>query len=89
MTDAEAAGRALVLEIADQLENLNHLLQSVHDSFPASPLEPVMLVGEADLDVATALRSMIECVLTDQLEPALRELRKWAAYKPPDKLEEK
>lgn len=42
-----------------------------------------MLLDEEDLDVATALRSMIECVLTDRLEPALVEMRKWAAYKPP------
>jgi hypothetical protein len=83
MTDAEAAGQKLVWEIADQFENLNNLLRAVHDSFPASPLEAVILAGEADPDVATALRSTIECVLADQLEPALRELRTWAAYKPP------
>jgi hypothetical protein len=82
MTDAEAAGQMLVSEIADELESLNNLLQAAHDSFPASPLEAIMWVGEADMDVATALRTMIECVLADRLEPALRELRKWAAYRP-------
>ncbi|MFY9824032.1 MAG: hypothetical protein WAM82_21820 [Thermoanaerobaculia bacterium] len=41
-----------------------------------------MLLGEADMDVATALRSITECVLADRLEPAAVELKKWAAYKP-------
>ncbi|HSS78616.1 MAG TPA: hypothetical protein VLV54_17965 [Thermoanaerobaculia bacterium] len=41
-----------------------------------------MLLGEEELDVSTALRSVIECVHADRLEPALQELRKWALYKP-------
>jgi hypothetical protein len=88
MTDAEAAGEKLVFEIADQFETLDNLLQSVHDNLPASPWEAVMLAGEMDMDVTTALRSMIECVRADQLKPALREPRKWAAYKPPGEVRE-
>lgn len=83
MNNAEAAAQALVLEIADQFEILANLLLSVHANLPASPWEALILAGEMDMDVTTALRSMIECVHADQLKPALRELRKWAAYKPP------
>jgi len=89
MTEAEAAAmQARVLEVAAGLEALIRKLQDVHDGIPVSPLEAVMLLGEEDMDVATALRSMIECVLADRLEPALRELRQGAAYKKPDKVRE-
>jgi hypothetical protein len=40
-----------------------------------------MLVGEAEMDVATEMRSVIECVLNDSLGPAIRDLRSAAAYK--------
>ena len=82
MTKAEAAGQARVLEIAAEIEALSSQLQSLHDSFPVSPSEAAMLLGEEELDVFTALRSVIECVLADRLEPAPRELKKWAAYTP-------
>jgi hypothetical protein len=85
LTEAEAAGQARVLEIAAELEALSNQLQALHDSFPVSPLEAAMLLGEEELDVFTALRSVIECVLADRLEPAPRELKKWATYRPPRK----
>ncbi|MBW8874943.1 MAG: hypothetical protein JF614_08260 [Acidobacteria bacterium] len=89
MTEAEAAAmQARVLEIAAGFEALIRRLQDVHDAVPISPLEPVMLLGEEDMDIATTLRSMIECVLADRLEPALRELRQGSAYKKPDKVRE-
>jgi len=82
LTEAEAAGQERVLEIAGEIESLSQQLLALHDSFPVSPLEAAMLLGEEDLDVFTSLRSVIECVRADRLEPALQELRKWAAYKP-------
>jgi hypothetical protein len=82
LTEAEAAGQARVLEIAAEIEDLSRQLRTLHDSFPVSPLEAAMLLGEEDVDVFTALRSVIECVLSDRLEPAPQELRKWAVYKP-------
>jgi hypothetical protein len=86
MTEAEDdAAQARALEFAAECEALIRKLQEFHDSIPVSPGEAVMLLGEEDMDVATALRSMIECVLADGLKPALGELRKWAAYKPPGK----
>jgi hypothetical protein len=87
MTEAEAAAAQVqVLEIAAELEALIARLRAFYDGIPISPSEAVMLLGEEDMDVATALRSTTECVLADRLEPALVELRKWAAYKPPGKV---
>jgi len=85
LTEDEAAGQARVLEIAAEIEALTKQLQALHDSFPVSPLEAAMLLGEEELDVFTALRSVIECVQADRLEPAQRELKKWAVYKPPSR----
>jgi hypothetical protein len=82
VTEDEAAGQARLLEIAAQIESISAQLLSVHDSFQVSPREAAMLLGEEELDVSTALRSVIECVLADRLEPALQELRKWALFKP-------
>jgi hypothetical protein len=41
-----------------------------------------MLLGEAELDVAAEVRSAIECVISDRLEPAIRTLREAASYRP-------
>ncbi|HSS52222.1 MAG TPA: hypothetical protein VLX28_25045 [Thermoanaerobaculia bacterium] len=84
MTEAEAAAmQARALELAVEVEVLAAKLRDFHDSIPVSPQEAVMLLGEEDMDVATALRSTTECVLVDRLEPAAVELKKWAAYRPP------
>ena len=86
MTDTEvAAFQDRASEIAGELEALAAKLRDFHDGIPVSPSEAVMLLGEEDMDVATALRSTTECVLVDRLEPAIVELKKWAAYKPPTK----
>jgi len=81
----DAAMQARASELAAETEALAAKLRDFHDSIPVSPQEAVMLLGEEDMDVATALRSTTECVLADRLKPAAVELRKWAAYKPPSK----
>jgi len=84
MTEEEAVGfQQRASEIAAELEALAGKLQDLHDGIPVSPREDVMLLGEEDLDVATALRSTSDCVLADHPKPAITELRKWAAYEPP------
>jgi hypothetical protein len=74
-TDSEAAAQAQLQEIAAELEAAQARLRAVHASLPVSPLEPVMLVGEEELDAATEMRSVIECVLNDSLGPAIRDLQ--------------
>lgn len=87
MTEAEdAALQARAMELAVEVETLAAKIRDFHDSIPISPQEAVMLLGEEDVDVATALRSTTECVLVDRLEPAAVELKKWAAYRPPNKV---
>jgi hypothetical protein len=84
MTETEAAAlQARALELTAEVEALAARLRDFHDSIPVSSLEAVMLLNEEDMDFGTALRSTIECVLADRLEPAAVELKKWAAYRPP------
>jgi hypothetical protein len=71
MTEAEdAAFQARALELAAEVEALAAKVRDFHDSIPVSPQEALMLLGEEDMDVATALRAEIECLLVDRLEPA-------------------
>jgi len=81
-TAAEAAAQAELKAIAAGLESLRSRLMEVHATLPVPVLEPAMLVGEVEMDVSTELRSVIECVLNDGIEPAIRDLRTAAAYIP-------
>src|SRR5436189_279542 len=68
MTEDEAAAtEARALEFAAEFEALAARLRDFHDSIPVSPQEAVMLLGEEDMDFATALRSTIQCLLVDLL----------------------
>jgi len=78
----EAMAQAQVHEAAAEIDVLIRRLRDVVDGLPVSSLQAVMFLGEEDMDVATMLRSTIDCVLVDRLEPAVVELRKAAAYQP-------
>jgi len=82
----DAAIQARAQELAAEVEALAAKLRDFHDNIPVSPQEAVMLLDEEDMDFATALRSTIECLLADRLEPVAVELKKWAAYRPPAKV---
>jgi hypothetical protein len=82
LTDVEAAARVRLQEAATQLEALQRQLKEIHDSLPVSSREDLMLLGEEDMDVATETRSVIECVLNDCIQPAIRDLKAVAAYRP-------
>jgi len=71
--------------MADRWEQDMNRLRKIHAGLPVSPREEAMLLGEADPDVATELRSAIECVIPDCLEPAIRTLREAADYRPSEK----
>jgi len=68
----EAAAKEQLREIAVELEAIRLRLLSVHRSLPAPPES-----GEEQDDTVT-LRPVIECVLSDSLEPAIRDLGKAA-----------
>jgi len=82
MTEAEAAVQAELREIIELLATICTRLESLHERLPVPPQETAMLVGEEEMDVATEVRSVIECVLHDSLQPTLRDLREAAAYRP-------
>jgi hypothetical protein len=82
MPDIEQTAQAEVQEMAAELEIMRGRLRRVHGNLPVSPREEVMLLGEAEPDVATELRSVIECVLSDRVEPAIQALTEAAAYRP-------
>jgi hypothetical protein len=81
MTEAEAAAQAALREIVKALSTVCLTLEGIHDSLPVSPQETAMLLGEEDMDVATEVRSVIECVLHDSLRPLIRNLQSAASYR--------
>ena len=85
MTAAEAAAQAEVREIVQELDALRARLMELHDRLPVPPEETAMLLGEKEMDVATEIRSTIECVLHDDIEPAIRDLAAAASYRPKEK----
>lgn len=84
MPKIEDLAQAQLRDIAERWEQDADRLRKIQGSLPVSPREEVMLLGEAEPDVATEVRSAIECVIADQLEPAIRTLRAAADYQGPD-----
>ncbi|HEV8583181.1 MAG TPA: hypothetical protein VGX68_29285 [Thermoanaerobaculia bacterium] len=82
MTEAEAAAQSEMRAMVVELEALRSRLADLHDRLPVSPEETAMLLGEQEMDVATEARSVIECLLTDHIEPVIRDLAAAAAYRP-------
>lgn len=66
----------LVANLARRLEEIRTLLVEIRDGLPRSPEEDRMLEGEIPSDLATELYGTIECVLEDDLQPAIEELLK-------------
>jgi hypothetical protein len=81
MPRIEDVAQAELRQMADRWEQDVVRLRKIHASLPVSAREEAMLLGEADADVATELRSAIECVIPDRLEPAIRTLREAADYR--------
>jgi hypothetical protein len=77
MAQAEAAAQAELREIVTELELIRSRLLEVVETLPKPPGE---VENEDEMDVATEVRSVIECVLTDNIRPAIRDLRTAASY---------
>ncbi len=84
-TEAEAAARAELLKIAEEVEAIGRRLKAIHVGLPIPPNEDLMLLGENEMDISTEMRSVIECVLADNIGPAARDLRTAAVYEPSPK----
>lgn len=77
---SEADAQRQVRAIAAELEAIRFRLLGVCASLEVPPMEPVMLVGEMDMDISTEVRSVIECVVNDFIDSAVRDLRAAADY---------
>jgi len=82
VTEAEAAAQTELRQIVEELDAIRSRLAEIHDRLPVPPEETAMLMGEQEMDVATEVRSVIECVLSDSLRPAIRDLAAAASYRP-------
>lgn len=88
LTEAEAAAQAELHQIVEELDSIRRRLVDLHAKLPVSPEETAMLVGEVEMDFATEVRSVIECVLNDNIQPAIRDLAATASCRPKDRLPE-
>ena len=71
---AEAAAQGELRRIVADLQAIETRLRTVRGSLPPPP-ERVAVEGNDEMDLATEIRSVIDCVLTDSLGPAIRDLR--------------
>jgi hypothetical protein len=82
VSEVEDAAQAELRTMVVELEAFRSRLAAVHDRLPVPPEETAMLLGEKEMDVATEVRSVIECVLNDSIGPAIRDLAAAASYRP-------
>jgi hypothetical protein len=80
-TKEEAAAQEEVAMVARQLSGIRYGLKKIAATMPAP--EPGN-AGDLDdePDIATELRSTIECVVTDRLTPAISDLETASLYRP-------
>lgn len=74
MAEAQAALAAMTLDLLREEDRCREILASVS----RSPNEVAMFVGEIAWDLPTDLLTTIECVLEDQLRPAVESLERAA-----------
>jgi hypothetical protein len=85
VTEAEAAAQTGLRQIVEELDAARARLEEIHARLPVPAEEAAMLAGEAEMDFATEVRSVIECILNDSLGPAIRDLAAVASYRPKEK----
>jgi hypothetical protein len=79
---AEDTAREQLLEISRELEAIRFRLLGVQASLPSSPAERDLLREDDEMDTPTEIRSAIDCLLMDRIDPALRELQATASAGP-------
>ena len=86
MTEAEAAAQSALQTIVVALEELRRRLEEVHAHLSPPPGEAETLVDEEGMSFSSEVRAVIECVLADQIDPAIRDLAAAASYRPQGRL---
>jgi hypothetical protein len=81
----EEAARAELRSVVEYLDAIRARLVDLHARLPVSPQETAMLLGEEEMDFATEVRSVIECILHDMIQPAIRDLAAAAADRPKER----
>lgn len=71
--EVEAAARIELQEIALELTRIRYRLLGIVASLPRPRKEDV-LRDEEEPDRAAAIRSILECVVADQINPAIHDL---------------
>lgn len=79
-SESEATAQAQLRQIAMELEAIRFRLIGLQATLSVPPQEDAMLAGELDMDVSTEVRSVIDCVLNDSIQPAVRDLLAAAEY---------
>jgi hypothetical protein len=80
MTDLEASAQEELRKIVDGLKGNEKRLKEIHQSLPAPSDAETAQETDDEKDVSTEIRSVIECVLTDSLGPAIRDLQTASHY---------
>lgn len=75
MSGAEAVAQAQLLEIERELGAIRFRLLGAHASLPPAPAELARHMEVEEMDPSTQIRAVIESVLRDMIEPAMRDLR--------------
>lgn len=76
----EAAAQEQLREIERDLDAIRFRLLGVHATLPPAPEEVVLQLDVDDeMVVSTHIRAVIETLLADKLEPAIRDLRDLSA----------
>ncbi len=84
-SETEAAAQAQLKEMMEKLKAVEKEMREIHKSLdpPEGALTGAAAGSEADEDendISTEIRSVIECVLTDSLGPAIRDLQAVIRY---------
>jgi hypothetical protein len=79
---SEEAARAELRSVVEDLDAIRARLVDLHTRLPVPAEETAMLAGEVEMDFPTEVRSTIECILNDNLRPAIRDLAAAASYQP-------
>jgi len=83
MSKHEGEAQEQLRQIARELRSVHYRLLGIVATLPAPPNEePAPLEEEDldDLDIATEIRSAVECVLADRIRPAIQGLLAAAEY---------
>jgi hypothetical protein len=80
LADDLAAIQEELREILPDLKGIERRLKAIHGRLPAPSDAEMEPEAEDEEDVSTEIRSVIECVLTDSLGPAIRDLETASRY---------